>query len=496
MKKKHNRSIPHGGQKSSEKLVFFGVRGAWGILQKCLSVGSACLLVFSAFVSCSSDASIEDGVDGQIEDGYVADGHVEDAEVLVENDGGDEPNEGEKHEALDLIGQTMNPGEWRYVETENTPSFRTAFCPLDDPDAGSTYALGWTDYFVYDSATQSFWALGMRETSEKRLFFMDKNLVWNDLRVSADECRRDRRPFNRLTTADGYLYWPSSNTLDDGGDNSRGHLLRAPVSAFLNGETDVTWDVFSPGLGIGNMNSTGDFAVEHFPEMGGWVFFGRRSGSREPIPFSQEGHTEEGESLQKSWFAQVRFFKPGDNEWTFFDRTYSAQYAGRLLYNPLKKEVLIAPGNEFSSHEEQDAPLQEWAVITAEGGDNDLVEYGGDGPIPRVKKLDRQVGLDDELPNYTPRYSNLTYHPATGDYIWWHRGEEKMWTSGDGKHWSLYEDFENLEPPLFPETVSKFMGSGGLFGASGYIQMNPVPGTDLLIFFDPYRGVILHRLKY
>ena len=393
------------------------------------------------------------------------------------------------HEALAAIGRDMQPGEWRYVETANRPNFRVQFCP---EEKGSTHALGWTNSFAYEPQTQSFWALGMRGRSEKRLFFLNRDLEWNEVRVPVDECATDRRPFNRLTVVDGYLYWPSSQAV--GGDRrARGEMWRAPIQPFLEGRTDVEWEQFSSGLDIGNMNNAGDFAVEYYPEMGGWVFFGRRSGTSSPTPFSQEGHTAEGAALGKSWYGQALFFKPGDAAWTFFDRAYTGQYRGRLLYNPVKREMLLAPGGEFGSQPEQDAPQREWAIVRHSGGLNDLVRYSGDGPIPWIEKLDRVVG--DDLPNFSLRYSTLTYNPSTGGYLWWDRREEVIWSSADGKTWVVYEDFADITGSRFPQGRERFRGSSGLFGATGYVQMNALPGTDLILFVDPDTGVILHRLK-
>ena len=396
-------------------------------------------------------------------------------------------------ERLAAIGRDMEPGEWRRVETTNLPSFRTRFCPLDDDDAGSTLALGWTDAFVYDPETQSFWALGMRNSSEKRLFFLNRDLEWNEVRVPVDECSFDRRPFNRLTLVDGYLYWPSSRAVD--GDNrTRGVLWRAPIRPFLEGETDVEWEPYGPELGVRALRGVGHFAVEYYPELGGWVLYGRRPGAREDVRFSsQEGHTEEGAALGKNWYGQALFYKPGDDRWTFFDRAYAGQFRARLLYNPVRQEMLLAPGGEFGSQPEQDEPTNEWAIIRHSGGTGELVRYPGQGPVPWIEKLDRAVGKG--LPHYHTAYDSLSYNPVTGGYLWWDRRKELMWSSTDGRHWEVYEDFADITSSRFPDGVEQFRGRRGLFGASGFIQMNALPGTDLILFVDPYRGLILHRLR-
>lgn len=397
------------------------------------------------------------------------------------------------HDALAEIGAGMTPGEWRYVETTNTPDFQVSFCPLDDPDSGSTHALGWTGNFAYDPDSQSFWAIGMRGGSEKRLFMLNRDLEWFETRIPLDECRTDRRPFNRLSLVDGYLYWPSS--VSGNGRASIGQLKRAPIEPYLAGKTDVAWERVSDGFGINNMNATGDFSVTWFPDLGGWVFVGRNSGSSTPEPYSQEGHTEEGEQLGKYWYARAMFLRPPSQEWIQFDRVYSGQYQGHLLYNPVKRQVLVAPGREFGGSRSGSSPNREWAIIHHDGGDNRLVRHPDDGPTPWVEKLDRPVGDDFELPDYSVRHGTISYDPRNGDYLWWNRAREKIWRSEDGKHWTVYEDFSDMPSDRFPEDRVRFRRGGGLFGATGYVQMNAIPGTDLLLFVDPDRGLILHRMK-
>ena len=396
------------------------------------------------------------------------------------------------HAAFSAIGRSMKPGEWRYVETTNTPDFRVRFCGSGD---ASTHALGWTDAFAYDAQTQSFWAIGMREASEKRLFFLDRNLVWHEVSMPwGEDCTRDRRPFNRLTVADigdgPHLYWPVSN----GTPTSIGRMIRAPIAPYLAGETRIDWQQFSEGFGIRNMNSTGDFAVEWFPEIASWVFFGRHSGTRTPTPFSQEGHTPEGASLDKSWHGQAMVLSAEERVWRFFDRTYSGQYRARLIYNPFRKEVLLAPGSEFRAAPGSTIPQREWARIVA-GGRPGMVTPLPDGQVPMVKKLDQATGDGFELPAYSPRYHSLGVNPVNGDYLWWNRHEEVIWSSPDGKRWYIYDDFNDLDSNRFPPERERFRGRRGLFGATGYVQMNALPGTDLVVFFDPDRGVILHRIR-
>lgn len=403
-----------------------------------------------------------------------------------------EPKQYAPHERFSRIGATMKPGEWRYVQTENVPSFRVKSCKDENR---STHALGWTDAFAYDPQTQSFWAIGMREASEKRLFMLDRNLVWREISMPwGEDCTRDRRPFNRLTVVDlgdgPHLYWP----LSKGSPSEVGRLIRAPIDAYLRGEQSVVWESFSEGFGIRNMDRTGDFAVEWFPEVGAWIFFGRQSSTANDTPFSQEGHTHEGLEARKRWYGRAMYLLPSERVWRHFDRAYSGQYRARLLYNPLREELMLAPGGEFGSQPEGNAPHREWAAVRL-GGNAQRIGLPGGHPAPIVRKLDRAEAANFDPPGYSLRYHSLAYNPKNGHYLWWNRQNEVIWESPDGKRWSVYEDFKDLGNGLFPPGVEHFRGQNGLFGATGYVQVNALPGTDLVVFFDPDKGVILHRTK-
>ena len=410
--------------------------------------------------------------------------------------------------ALSAVGATMRPGEWRYLTT-TTPDgesgrlnfISTRFCDRDgNLGDRSTLGNGWMSSFTYDPGSESFWALLMRDRSEKKLVWLDADLRWHAVSMPwGHDCSNNRRSFNRLTLVDGKLYWPPAQWGSNRVKLGKFHV--APIAPYLEGKGDVSW-AKEWGVGWGDTSSgqIGDYAFEWFPEIGGWVM--RMPGPSRSVGHqvgrdSFEGPTAEGREQGLEWNARLYYFRPGvDREWVLFDRTYAQGYQGKLLYNPFKGQMLAAPGGF--------GPSNQWTIIHASGGFRD-------GPwaekIGRPVSADgRQVGrVSNRPPNcyqgeetcdggYRGGMDMLAYNPVNGDWLWFAYDVGKMWASADGKHWRVYDDFSDLPSARFPPERERFSGNRGLFGASAFIQMNAVPGTDLLVFFDPYRGVILHRL--
>ena len=369
---------------------------------------------------------------------------------------------------------SMSPGDWRSIETR-TPDGSTdrlnlldvQFCEGGELVDRSTIGNGWMDSFAYDPESQSFWALLMRDNSEKKLVWLDSDLRWHAVSMPwGDDCSNNRRPFNRLMLVDGYLYWQPARW---GASRTHvGRFRRAPIAPYLAGETDVRWEDYGVGIGITSIGQNGDYAFEWFPEMQAFIAFLPGSGGLDRWP-ANVAHTEEGIAQNKNFRGRLWYWRPGDPAWTYLGRTYAEGYRGRLLYNPIRGEMLIGPGGYFGSGRH---PHDEFAKITADG---------------EIVLLDRAVpeGTQGKSVRYHTAWSNLTYDPVTGDYLWWNYEQQTMWRSPTGREWRVYEDFDGVQ----------FRGGGGLFGADSIgIQVNPVPGTDLLIWFDRYRGVLLHRM--
>ena len=371
---------------------------------------------------------------------------------------------------LAKIIASMKPGEWRAIETKLPAGQSTLystlsieFCPLGQ--GKGTHGNGWMDAFVYDPVSRSFFVLLMRDSSEKRVAWLDADLAWHYVRnpPGIDTCSFNRRTFNRLTLVDGMLYWLPAHW---GAKRVEvGKFVRAPVADFVANGT-ATFTEYGVGIGITSMGQAGDYAVEWFPEIGAWILHlpGKDTASADAGAWSApSGHTAEGLAEKKLFMGRLFLFRPGDAKWTYLDRTYSQGFRSRILYNPIRGELLVAPGGY--------GPDDAFTRITASG---------------EIIKLDGARIDSGEPLHYHTGKNDLTYDPVSGDYLCWSYNDQRIWRSRDGVRWTTYEDFHDI----------KFHGPGGLFGASSFIQVNPVPGTDGLIWFDPYRGVILHRMRH
>jgi len=370
---------------------------------------------------------------------------------------------------LARILEKMKPGEWRHIPTVLPEghatlydTLSTEFCPRGS--GKRTHGNGWLDSFVYDPVSRSFFILLMRDSSEKRLAWLDADLVWHYVTnpPGIDSCAFNRRAFNRLTLVDGSLYWLPARW---GANRVQvGKFVRAPVADFVaNGSGK--FEPYGVGVGITSMGQAGDYAVEWFPEAAAWILHlpGNETRDTRAAKWSApSGHTAQGTAEEKPFGGRLFLYRPDDKKWTYLDRTYSQGYRSRILYNPIKRELLIAPGGY--------GPANEFTRITAAG---EIIKLDG-ARLDSGEKVNYHTGRDD-----------LTYDPVSGDYLLWSYGSKRIWRSGDGVRWETYEDFAGI----------KFNGPQGLFGASSFIQVNPIPGTDGLIWFDPHRGVILHRMR-
>lgn len=379
------------------------------------------------------------------------------------------------------IGAELRPGEWRYVATQTPDGKRHAlnfmqvrFCAEDGGYMNrATYGNGWMDSFEYDPASGSFWALLMRDRGEKKLVWLDAELRWHVVSMPWGwDCSNNRRPFDRLMLVDGMLYWPPAYW----GEKRRevGRFRRAPIAPYLAGETEVKWEDWGLGIGQTSIGQIGDYAFEWFPEQAAFIAVlpGSTKGRMPPLIEP----TAEGLAKGKPFEGRLWSLRPDATQWDYLGRLYTNGHRARLLYNPLRHEILIGPGG-FSKNR------GEFAKLFA-NGEREL--------------LDRVTppGVRDPLGfQYTIENQVLSYDPVNGDYLWWSYDEQRLWRSAEGREWRIENDFSDLgRSALYPRGVRDFSRQDGLFGASSYIQITPIPGTDLLVFFDPHKGVILHRL--
>ncbi|MDZ7803437.1 hypothetical protein [Thiohalophilus sp.] len=360
------------------------------------------------------------------------------------------------------ITATMQPGEFRPVETTFPPGVgsmsrmnHTSWHP--DDDSAGTFGVGWTDRTLFDPQTGRLFNVLMRSKYTRSITWLEPDLRWTGIMAPPEAGIGGRRPYNRLMDGgDGYMYFAPGDRI--------GRLTRAPY------KNPAQWeDVGAPPLPMDySGHAVGDYSTIWHPDIGKFVFyiFGRGPNEDVGIEAHEQGH--------------VWIWGPGDDQWTRPDnhpdetaspgRTQSSGYGGTTLYNPVRREVLIYGGSANWSNPHPLGP-QCMATINSEG------EFRRHGP--------------SGLP-YSAKKERITFDPVTGDYIMTvgpeHRGDQtdlKMYV-GDpirGKDWELIHDWVGLTGADRP-----------LHHYENWHRVTPLPGTDVLIWSDLRRGIVLQRL--
>ncbi|WP_019023434.1 MULTISPECIES: hypothetical protein [unclassified Thioalkalivibrio] len=367
----------------------------------------------------------------------------------------------ERRSQLYDIAETLEPGEFRRVETrlpEGVPDMaRMNNTQWHDPDKRGTFGVGWTDRHIFDPETGRLFNILMRDSSVRSVTWLEPDLTWAGVVAppGLDYDGGERRPYNRLMDGgDGYLYFsPSEPRRSD-----IGRLVRAPY-------TDPTaWEEIGLGAGQSNAHIVGDHSTVWHPDIEKFVLYTLGPASYDHLP---------GDGIEAHTMGQVRVWGHGDRAWTYprnhpdyrgpEGRTQSSGYGGTTLYNPVRREVLIYGG---------------------------MTQYGGNHRrgAEATATIDREGRFQRHGPSgqrYVAGGSRLTYHPGTGDYILLQNNARQMFI-GDpprGKPWRLMHNWEHV--PYADRPFDRY---------ENWHRVTPLPGTDVLIWSDLRRGIILQRL--
>lgn len=359
------------------------------------------------------------------------------------------------------IAADMKPGEFRAVRTQ-LPSGVPTMARFNntywhDPKEDGTFGVGWTDRHIFDPVTGRLFNILMRDVSVRSVTWLEPDLTWKGVVAppGLDYPGAERRPYNRLMDGgDGYLYFSPSKP----GRESIGRLVRAP---YTNPEQ---WEEFGVPGHLPRAHAVGDHSSVWHPDIEKFVLYTTGPASQSP---------EAGEGFAGHIMGHVHVWGPGDSAWSLPEnhpnyagprgRTQSSGYGGTTLYNPVRREVLIFGG---------------------------MTQYGGNDPLGNqaTATLDAQgrfqrhgaSGLD-----YTAGSSRLTYHPRTGEYILLKNNAKRMYI-GDpprGQPWRILYDWSEWSNARRP--FDRY---------ENWHRVTPLPGTDVLIWSDLRRGIILQRL--
>lgn len=378
--------------------------------------------------------------------------------MACELDGDDQPTCVEYEHPFYTIASEMEPGEFRRVET-TLPDGVESIAQLNrvhwhpDIDELGPFGVGWTDRTLFDPETGRLFNVLMRGSSPRSMTWLEPDLSWTGVLEPEGAGLAGRRPYNRfMDGADGYMYFAPSMPNEE-----VGRLTRAPYSDPTNWE-----DVGAPPLPVDvSGHAVGDYSTIWHPDIEKFVLYiwgsGRGDLSDEGIDDYQQGRTF--------------VWGPGDAEWTrpeteaSYDglpgRTQSSGYGGTTIYNPIRHEVLIYGGSANWSDPHPLGP-QCTATIDRNGV---FRRHGPSGVV------------------YSTGSVRLTYNPVTGDYILLRDHSREMYV-GDpprGKPWELLHDWHDVEGRPFDRYEV-------------WHRVTPLPGTDVLIWSDLRRGIILQRM--
>ncbi len=376
-------------------------------------------------VACVICACGDSGGDGPAPSGSTPDASTPDAATIppITKDG----------TLLRDAAAELEPGEWRHIETE-LPSGSGTFkefqtVKAEPPATGGADGMGWTERLVEYRGTLMLPL--MRDAFVKALLIMDSEGNWQrfDKPPGWSETKSERRPFNRWFRDDTYAYFAPA---DD--KTSMGYTLRTPL------ETPGSFERFGVSIGDSQMDTVGNFSMT-LAKGRFWAY----------TPGGRLRSWAEGEAAWTDNYEHI----PRDDR--------NTGYAGTVIYNPVRDEVMSIGGQYFGdSPDVSDRGLR---VASGEGAPSELFLATFEDGTP-VKAI-------------TAASSRFLYHPITGEYLMLYR-DGKMYRSQNGEVWTLYEDLTEMKP------------------WGNYEQYCPwtiLEDTDVIVMVSHIRGVWLHRVK-
>ncbi len=339
----------------------------------------------------------------------------------------------------------MSPGEWKNIQhltswpgKDEGISFKSFqyVSPIGGGSGGAD-GMGWTQQLVeYDGKLMMILS---RSQYQRALMVMEADgSFWRVNQPHGFDSNAahpgGRRPFNRLTQDEDYLYFAPS----DSPRTEMGWLIRTPLN------NPGAFERVGPSFGDTQVDGVGSFAVTFVPEWGRFYAYtpGGKIWSRTP---------DDGE-----WHLHERL-PPNDEGHRL------SGYAGLLLWNSIKQELAIVGGQNFGS-----------------GPKTSYMQYRLTEPLGAPELMADRIRPDGERMLWGSGSSKLIVDPRDGGYIYLH-GRGPLYRAPDlSSPYSLYEDISGFLPFGQYEPYSPFA---------------LIPGTDVIAFISHIRGVVLHRLK-
>ncbi|WP_339379906.1 hypothetical protein [Azoarcus taiwanensis] len=338
----------------------------------------------------------------------------------------------------------MAPGEWRNLAHLTTwpgkdegVSFKSFqyVVPIDG-ESGGADGMGWTQQLVEHDG--KLMMILSRSQFERALMVMEADgRFWRINQPEGFDSNAGhpggRRPFNRLTKDDDYLYFAPS----DSPRTEMGWFIRTPL------DNPGVFERVGPSFGDTQVDGVGSFAITYVQEWGRFY-----------------AYTPGGKIWSRA---------PEDNEWHLHERLPRnddgrrlSGYAGLLLWNSVKRELAIVGGQNFGSR-----------LRTS------YMQYRMTEPFGAPELMADRVGPDGERMLWGSGSSKLIVDPRDGSYLF--LKSNVLYRAPDlASPYTVYEDLTGSLP----------------FGRyEPYCPFALVPGTDVIAFISHTQGLVLHRLK-
>jgi len=338
---------------------------------------------------------------------------------------------------------TMQPGEWRKLADltewpgkaggKSFKGFQIVY-PIDPEGTTQADGMGWTQNLVYHEGRLLL--LLMRSDHLMRAIIgMEPNGQWWRIDLPEGFDKGGRRPFNRLTQDDTYLYFAPKDARTE-----MGYFIRTPL------DNPGVFERYGVPIGDDQMDSTGNFSVTYVPDWGRFY-----------------AYTPGG----KLWT-----WTHGESAWTRLGTTPVGEdglratgYAGLVMWNDIRKELILVGGQTFG-----DAPASGHHVAR-------LTE-----PMGEIQELPNMLKPDGSPLVYTAAENKLIVNPTDGSYIHIDRQKIIYRNSTVGGTYEVYD------------TIGKEDG-WPLGNYELYAPYHVIPHTDVIVFVSHIAGVVLHRLK-
>ena len=354
------------------------------------------------------------------------------------------------------IAGTLKPGEWRRVETGLPPGVNNFNEMFDtywfDPNRSGTYGLGWSGRQAFDPETGRLVVVLQRSNHPTSVVWLEPDLQWKGWHPAPDSPLYNaggRRPYDRLMTVDGHVVLSPATAADRNGPRggqATGRLVRAPFRNL------TAWENFGYYANLRHARPDGAHTSEWHPDIRKYVLYVMLGPDTTPNVLLWG---EEDVGWKPPENAPGQEGPPG--------RTLSSGYNAGSIYNPLRREVLLYGGSSTYPRG-ADPQYESWTyTIDADG------KFKAHGPS----------GID-----FRAGGKRLTYNPVNGNYLLLDYGSLTLW-EGDpprGVPWRIKYDWRNT-----PENDRPFSRYDAWHGVTH------LPGTDVLIWRDHFRGIILYR---